>query len=294
MTFFAGHTGIIRLKRQSASTINASIDTDSINTSLNRFGFDGSEDNLITGDQLLIETEDARGLVFLDASAWPDGGGQILSSYRAYANVNALGGIRLYPTFEDAVNNTRASEISLTSFAGANLPIVISLRDGRANILGGVTGFEINTDRAALDITSLSDNFRQQYSAGILSGNGSIECLFEYDLAASQETPYFLLQVINRLDVGSQIDAILSLSSIELNASFTEEVFYEISAVITRAGVNVTSDALVSCSIDFVTTGEFKLKVGVPSDYILQEDDSLIELNTGEATIDYLLQEVTD
>ena len=294
MTFFAGHTGVIRLKRQSATVLEATIDSSSVNTTLNRFGFDGSEDNLITGDQLLIETTDDRGLVFLDSTAWPDGAGQIFSSCRAYANVNALGGIRLYPTFETAVNNARASEISLTTFAGANLPITVQLRDGRANLLGGVTGFEINTDSAALDITSLSDTFRQQYSAGILSGNGSIECLFEYGLANSEESPLFLLQVINRLEVGSQIDALLSLSSTELSPLFTQEVFYEVSAVITRAGVNVTADALVSCSVDFVTTGEFKLRVGVPSEYILQEDDSLIELNTGEATIDYLLQETTD
>lgn len=294
MTFFAGHTGIVRLKRQSATTLDAIIEPSSVNTLLNRFGFDGSEDNLITGDQLLIETNDARGLVFLDSTAWPDGGGEIFSSYRAYANINALGGVRLYPTFEDAINNTRATEITLTAFAGDDIAITVQLRDGSANTLGSVTGFEINTDRAALDTTSLSDKFRQQYSAGILSGNGSIDCIFDYAVSGSQETPLFLLQVINRLEVGSEIDMILSLSSTDLSASFTQEVFYEISAVITRAGVNVTSDALVSCSIDFVTTGEFKLRVGVPSDYVLQEDDSLIELNTGEATIDYLLQEITD
>jgi hypothetical protein len=68
-------------------------------------------------------------------------------------------------------------------------------------------------------------------------------------------------------------------------------VYYEVDAVITRAGVTVTADALVSCSVDFVTTGEFKLRIGVPSDYILKEDDGAIYL---EQSLDYLLQEVTD
>jgi len=81
------------------------------------------------------------------------------------------------------------------------------------------------------------------------------------------------------------------LSSVEQTPSFVEEVYYDIEAVVTRAGVTVSADALVSCSIDFVTTGEFKLRVGVPPEYILKEDDDAIYL---EQSLDYLLQEATD
>ena len=108
---------------------------------------------------------------------------------------------------------------------------------------------------------------------------------------ANQEVPLFLLQVINRLGVGSEFGALLSISSVEESASFREEVYYDIQAVVTRAGVTVAADALVSCSIDFVTTGEFKLRVGVPPEYILKEDNDAIYL---EQSLDYLLKEVTD
>jgi hypothetical protein len=107
----------------------------------------------------------------------------------------------------------------------------------------------------------------------------------------NEEIPLFLLQVINRLDVGSSFKALLSLSSIDQSASFREEVYYDIEAVVTRAGVTVTADALVACSVDFVTTGEFKLRVGIPPEYILKEDDDAIYLEQG---LDYLLKEITD
>lgn len=289
MTFFVGHTGAVKLQRGGENTIEAIVLPDDVNTLLNRFSFENSDDNLITGDLVEISTEDARGLAFISSSFWTDSGDT--KNARAYINVNSAGGIRLFNTFVDAINNERSNEILLASFAGAAISIRIGIRDTRYNTLGSVTSFEINTDRAAMDITSLSDPFRQQYSAGLLSGNGSIECLFSYETVGASEVPLFLLQVINRLDVGSNFRALLSLSSVEQSASFVEEVYYDIEAVVTRTGVTVTADSLVACSIDFVTTGEFKIRVGVPPEFILKEDNDAIYL---EQSLDYLLQEVTD
>lgn len=336
MTFFVGHTGAIKLQRGGENTFVASVSPDDVNTALNRFSFEGSDDNLITGDLLEISTEDPRGLLFMPSTFWsipgPDVDGYsevvwssgstaalsgwtddeislssdlppegydefrlddyiIANNIRAYANINRVGGIRLFEDFGEAVNNERANEYALAQFYGEPIEITVGVRDTRYNTLGSVTSFEINTDRAAMETTSLSDRFKQQYSAGLLSGNGSIECLFSYETVVDRDIPLFLLQVINRLDVGSNFKALLSLSSLEQTPAFREEVYYDIEAVVTRAGVTVTSDALVACSIDFVTTGEFKLRVGIPPEYILKEDNDAIYLEQG---LDYLLQEVTD
>ncbi len=336
MTFFVGHTGAIKLQRGGENTFTATISPSDVNTALNRFSFEGSDDNLITGDLLEISTEDPRGLLFIPPAFWsilgpdvdgysevvwssgstaalsgwlddeistsndlpPEGYDEFrLSDYitadniRAYANVNRVGGVRLFEDFGDAVNNERANEYALANFYGEPIEITVGVRDTRYNTLGSVTSFEINTDRAAMETTSLSDKFKQQYSAGLLSGNGSIECLFSYETVADQDVPLFLLQVINRLDVGSNFKALLSLSSVEQSPTFREEVYYDIEAVVTRAGVTVTSDALVACSVDFVTTGEFKIRVGIPPEYILKEDNDAIYLEQG---LDYLLKEVTD
>lgn len=294
MTFFVGYTGSIKLNRGGENALSVAAWPDDVNTSLNRFSFDRSEDNLITGDFIEISTDDPRGLVFIAPENWEIFAGAsftIPDNFRGYANVNAAGGIRLFRTFEDAVNNERANEYILKSFTGDPIPLSVDIKDTQYNTLGSVVSFELNTDRAALETTSLSDKFKQQYSAGLLSGNGSIECLFSYEGLASKDTPLFLLQVINRLDVGSTFKALLSLTSTEQSPDITQDVYYDIEAVVTRAGVTVNSDALVACSIDFVTTGEFKLRIGMPSEYILKEDSDAIYL---EESLDFLLKEVMD
>ena len=70
-----------------------------------------------------------------------------------------------------------------------------------------------------------------------------------------------------------------------------ENIFYQTTAVTTSVGVTVETGAVVTCTIDFVTTDEIKLVIGKPSDYILQEDDDRIRVEQG---LDFLLQEVTD
>lgn len=301
MTFFVGHTGFVRLRRKSAeeAELKLSANAGEVNTLLNRLYFDGSEENLLTGDQLFISTGDARGLAFFSPSAWP-ASLQVQKFIRAYVNVNAVGGLRFFNAFADAVNNNREGELSLAADFGAPIETTIVVRDSRYNSLGSVVSYEINTDRAAIETTSLSDKFRQQYSAGLISGNGSIECLFSYETALDEEAPLFLLQTIQRLEVGSELNMLLSLSPTDENrsalfAASNNEVFYELQAVITKAGVTVAADRLISCSIDFLTTGEFRVKVGVPSEYILKEDADLIELEENQETgLGFLLQEVTD
>jgi hypothetical protein len=300
MTFFVGHSGVVRLRRRSLEEVDLpiTVDTSEINTTLNRLYFNGSEDNIITGDQLFISTDDSRGLAFFAPTAWATSL-QVQKYLRVYVNVNALGGLRFYDQFADAINNNRENELTLAANFGAPIIASIIIRDSRYNTLGSVISYDINTDRAAVETTSLSDKFRQQYSAGLISGNGSIECLFSYQTVEDEETPLFLLQTIQRLDVGSELSMLLSLSPPEGERSdfsaSSNEVFYEVQAVITRAGVTVRSDALISCSIDFLTTGEFKVKVGIPNEYILKEDFDLIEMEENQETgLGFLLQEITD
>ena len=284
MTFFLGHNGSVRLRRDGQASLSSSISPDDINTSLNRLGFDGSLENILTGDRLTITTEDARGLVCFATSAWSSA--QVENSISAYVNVNAAGGLRFFANFASAINNVRSDEYSLTSFAGAPLEITASIKDSAYNILGSVTSYTINTDREAIETTALSDRFRQQYSAGLISGSGSIDCLFSTETTGVAETPLLMLQLIQRVEIGSAFDCALYLTEGE-NAS----VFYELTALVTRSGVEVNSDAVITCTLDFVTTGDVRLLVGAPAGYVLQENDDRIVVDPG---LDYLLTEIED
>lgn len=292
MTFFAGHTGTIRLRRNTQATaFTSTIEPDDVNTILNRVGFDGSMENILTGDRLVIETDDDRGLAFLPASAW-----QVNERQKAtalYVNVNLAGGVRFFKEFEAALNNDRTKEIFLAAFTGAPLSIEVTIEDTDFNTLGGVTGFTLQTEREAIETTTLSDKFKQQYSAGLISGSGSIDCLFRYqgEDTGRQELPVLMLQIIQRVEIGSAFETELFLTDQNVYGS-NLDVYYKLQAVITRAGVEVKSDGIISCSIDFLSTGEMKLLVGVAPGYVLQENENRIL--TQELGIDALLKEIDD
>jgi hypothetical protein len=291
MTFFAGHTGTVRLRRNTqAVSFESQIKPDDVNIALNRLGFDGSLENILTGDRVAISTADNRGLECFPASTWPNTG-SVQESLSAYVNVNLYGGLRFFRSFEDAVNNNRANELPLSVFTGNLLTITVEVEDTDYNTLGSVTGFTFQTEREAVETTSLSDKFKQQYSAGLISGSGSIDALFSPYTERRKESSLLLLQLIQRVEIGAQFEAELFLT--DQNAYGSDlDVYYKVSAVITRAGVEVRSDDIISTSIDFLSTGEIQLLVGRAPGYVLQEDAGRIL--TKEFELDALLKEVDD
>lgn len=291
MTFFLGTKGNIRLRRGISVQMGELVDQispDDVSLTLNRLGFDSAGANLLTGDRVDIATSDPRGLVCFAAGAWNDS--VLRSSIAGYVNVNAAGGLRFFRNFTDAVNNVRANELPLAAFAGAPLPITVAIKDTTYNVLGNVVDYTLATDREAIDATSLSDRFRQLYSAGLLSGSGSINCAFDYTTTGVAETPLLMLQLINRLDIGSEFDCALYLTD-KANDETVQNVYYEFTAMVTKAGVEVRAGDIINSTIDFVTTGEIRLLIGQPSGYVLKEDDDKIKL---EQSLDFLLTEPDD
>lgn len=291
MTFFLGNYGNIRLRRGTDAqigVISSAVQLDDVNVNLNRVGIDAAVENIFTGDRVDIETTDARGLEFIPGTNWSSG--NVEDTFSAFVNVNAAGGLRLFDTFTAAVNNERSNEIALQTFVGDPIEVTLKVRDVSYNILGNVTNYEFNTSRDSIDVTSLQDKFKQQYNAGLLSGSGRIECGFDYTTTGITESPLLMLQLIQRLDLGSAFDIALYLTDQEVDPD-VDNIFYNATAVVTNTGISIEAQNYISCTVDFVTTGEIQLVIGKPSEYILKEDDDRIRVEQG---LDYLLQEVTD
>lgn len=290
MTYFLGQYGKIKLRRKAAGTFASSVLPADVNTILNRVGLEGSVENLLTGDQLVITTTDARGLDFLPSSTWPDGGGATLNQVVAYANVNAIGGVRFFNTFSAAINNDRSVEYPVETFTGDAIPLTVQIYGSVERVLGDVRSFSFNTDRESLETTTMSDRFKRMYSAGLISGSGSIDCIFNATNSGLVENSLLMLQLINRTEIGSEFDCYLQLTEDE-NYPGVQDIYYEFQAMVTRTGIEVATDQTINCAIDFVTTGEIKLLIGEPSGYILKEDTDRIRL---QQNLDFLLTEVTD
>lgn len=291
MTFFAGHTGTVRLRRNSqVVSFNSQIDSVDVNTILNRLGFDGSLENILTGDRVTISTTDPRKLLCFPASTWPLVL-EVQESIAAYVNINLYGGLRFFRTFEAAVNNNRNLELPLQTFAGAPIAIRVEIEDVDYNIAGNVTNFTFQTEREAVETTSLSDKFKQQYSAGLISGSGSIDALFNPFTAERKESSLLLLQLIQRVEIGSGFSAQLWLTD-ENTYGSSLDVYYEFDAIVTTAGVEVGGDQIISISIDFLATGEIALKVGRAQGKLLQQNQGRILTKLFD--VDSLLNEIDD
>jgi len=211
-----------------------------------------------------------------------------------YAHVNSMGGIRMYRTFVDAINNDKAKASDVVPFTGAPIPVTAEVRDTGAHPLAGIAGYTFNTDRAAVDVTSLGDLFSEQFSAGTISGSGSFDCYFKVEdgLCAvagqgDRELSMILPQLLLRADLGGEFDAVFTIATPKPNTP----IFYELTGIITRSAITVRPGLAVELAVDFVTTGEFGLKIGEPGGYILKEDYDRV---MREQDIDFLLTEPTD
>lgn len=292
--YHLGSAGTVRIKRSAGELAPSRVDPEDIATSLNRFSFDGAEYNIINGDRLVLSTTDPRGLAWFAPGAWSSG--VIEDSITAYVHINAAGGMRCYKTFQDAIANKRGNELQLQDFTGAPVSVEVTVIDVSSNLLGDIVGYSFDTERESIDTTALSDKFRGQYSAGLLSGSGQIDCLFNASIDCGtgnydSEVSLVMLQLIHRLDIGAEFIGYFVLVDAELVEGRQSGVFYEAQCVVTRTGVQVKADQLIACSINFVTTGEFFLRLGEPSSYILKEDDFRI---LAERDLGFLLKEVED
>jgi hypothetical protein len=220
-----GEGGCVQLRRRTGITLSSEVVESDVNTLIKRFGFTGAGANILTGDRLEIATTDPRGLVFIPADWWPDN--RVHHSAMLYAHVNTMGGIRMYRSFIDAINNDKAKASDVVPFTGAPIPVTAEVRDIDAHPLAGIAGYTFNTDRSASDVTSLGDLFSEQFSAGTISGSGSFDCYFKVEdgLCAvagrgDRELSMVLPQLLLRADMGGEFDAVFTIATPKPNTDF--------------------------------------------------------------------------
>lgn len=289
MAVYLGTYGVVELKRSSEDIEKSSIvNPGDVNTSRRRFSFDFDAGFLSSGDQVEIRTTDGTNLDFVAAAGWAVNAVQ--ESGHWYVNVDELGGIRLYDSFEKSLFGLQAEAIVLTSIA-RDIPIAVSIGNSIPQVLAQCTYFELNTSREIVDVTVLGDEFRSQYSA-LISGSGQFRGFWDYQPIGG-ELPHYLLQLAVRTEVGGRFGGKFYLKSSGTGggaSTIDDEIWYEIQGVITQAGLNFSTDNVVEVAADFVTTGPIRLLAKTfPSNKILQENADDIRLEQDSAAS--LLQE---
>jgi len=279
MGVYFGQSGEIALKRDALqSALQTKLDPSDVNTSTKRFSVDHSSGSLLTGDEIEIETVDKSNLELVSGHSYPDG--------KWFVNVDPVGGLRLFDTFSKAIEGLTTNALALVTPSDTK-DILIRTKNEKFRHVANVKDFEMTTSREQVDLTNLGDEFRNQYEAGLISGQGSMTCIWEHryydsdrknEYGAESEFPFYLAQLIIRTQQGSDFDGLFYIYRDTNNRK--NNVYYEANCLITNVAVTVSASEVIETRVEFVTNGVIRLKTGDTAGYILQEDtDKILQEN---------------
>ena len=91
----------------------------------------------------------------------------------------------------------------------------LTLVEGKERCLAQTVSWSLNTDREVADVTPLGEGFRKNHAV-LVSGSGSLECLFDAGVNACDENAgvehsVYLHQLVLRQEIGAQFKGCLSL-----------------------------------------------------------------------------------
>lgn len=291
MTVYLGTNGAVQLRRKSGDPIRGTLLRGDVSVLKRRFSLNEYDvwGELITGDQVDIERVGGGNLELVKDHDYPD--------WRGYIFVDQLGGLRLYEDFSPALTGSPEQALELIEPSG-DQSLRITTRNGRFNYLAQVRSFEVTTERDTIDITMLGDQFKRKYEAGLISGQGRLDCFWEFkrelcgpaDCGAGSEFPMYLAQLCIRLTQGADFLGRFFIYHPEQADTDDvrgneQSVWYEAECLVTNVTVNVEATGIIESSVDFVTTNRIKLLTGVAPSFLLQEDTALLLQEDGDSRI---------
>ena len=282
MSVYFGSTGFIELKRDAInSEIETTLNSDDVNVNKKRFSVEKVLGSLITGDQIEIETADGSNLELLSGHNFPD--------LRKYIHIDDVGGIRLFNTFASALAGEVTNALTLTAPTSTK-SILVRTRNTRFRPLAKVTEFEITTSRDTVDITNLNDEFRRQYENGLISGQGTIQTIWQHRNFLNDtkdfenpDFPVYLSQLLVRMQQGADFEGRFYIYHDPTQS--TNSVWYQSICVVTNVAINVPASGLVEARIEFVTNSEIRLHNGVPPSFLLLESSDKILQEDGNGIL---------
>ena len=216
MGIYLGNIGNIEITRKSFEGDKESlVNPSDVNATRDRFSFDFDEGYLISGDLVEMTTLDGTLLDFVDASGWDNN--TVQTSGNWYVFIDELGGIRLYDNFDDSLEGSTSGLVPLVVIA-RDIPIRVVVRDRDTRLLASISDYELNTNRETVDITALSDQYRQQYSS-LITGSGSLTAQWDYNKGTGEEPVHYLMQLVLRTEIGSGFRAKFYIKSADTDAA---------------------------------------------------------------------------
>ena len=261
MGVYLGECGHIELKRDqtdpTAPSVTAEITPEDVNTDRQSLSVEEAYLSFITGDRIEITTigtdpNDVTTRPDLNfIKDWAD------PSITRYVSVDPVGRMRLYESFDDAVNDRAEVAVELETPSEQQTIRLRSAGGARTRCLAQVTNFSFTTSRSNINTTVLSQQYVDQYEAGLIQGQGQLSCFWEHryglcdkTTTSEQELPAYLAKLVLRLNQGSDFWGRFFIFA---GDDEQKSVWYECpKCIITNVVVNVTPAQIITTDISFV------------------------------------------
>ena len=270
MAIWLGEAGGLRIGRANAGPAYGDIEAANVNAAEKRFDFGLAKTSLITGDQVLFTRVDGGNIDFISGVSG--------SSTTLFVHVDAVGGIRVYDTWDQALAGSAAAAKALNA-PGGTYRLSYQVINNDEPCLAQTISWTLNTDRDLADFTSLGDSFKQQMGT-LVSGSGDIDCFFDSDWRRSEtgyetESPMYLQQLAIRQELGANFVGVFLMQrsgTVSLNDLCTSgdiALFYYAECVVTSVATELLPGEPIHSKITFVTTGPIKLLYDNAGKYLL-------------------------
>jgi len=293
--YLGTHGGIMLQRTNSGMATFAELDPVDINTNAKRFSFLGAE-QVITGDKIEIR----KLVVSSDPSSDYDKSANITlvdgvtpqPSIERFAFKDVIGGLRLYNSYADAINGDIDQALDLKKLSKKQKIRVKVDPDSNWNGLAKIVDWSFTSNRQALDLTTLGDQFVQQYEAGLISGQGTCTAIWDdaqrfcdddtgspldnngaghpsdgkprMPVTENDAVANYLVQLAIRVSIGAKFKGRFYIKyggSRQTPDPNQLAVFWEADCICTNVSMTFQADNIVMTRIAFVTEGNFRLRM---------------------------------
>lgn len=285
MSVYLGEQGTVQIRRTGEPVVFL-LEPADIDVNAKRMSVEfGGPPPFITGDQIEVLRTDGDFILQLIDGAADD------YSVTRFIHVDQAGGIRYYNTFAEAIQGGKPNALDLVE-PTENQEIFVNVVNVDYRCVAQMREWEITTTRETVDVTLLGAEFRSNYDQGLISGQGQINAIWDYEYTRCKDLSFvedaelaqYFAQLVIRFKEGSKFKA-----HFFIYAGETEALWYECDCIVTSVGMNFSPGTVVNSQIQFVTTDVIQLKQGQLPSYLTQQSappNNLLDLEQGPGSLE--------
>lgn len=288
MSVYLGDRGSIQLGR-TGNAVAFLLTPDDVDPPARRFSVDfGGPCPFITGDQVDITRIDGTqnlqlvsGVTERDVTHW--------------VHADRAGGIRLFTTLAAAITGKKIDAVELV-IPTEDQQVTMDVANVNYNCVGQIRNYELTTQRETVDISMLGEEFRSRYDQGMISGQGQITAMWDYQFTPCKdltldpgvEMANYFAQLVIRFKEGADFKGIFYVFQ---DDTCDTGVWYEADCIVTNVGMSFAPTRIIDTTVQFVTTGPVLLKMGDVPSFLIQEEATQTVFQDGVSDDLFLLEQ---